>query len=75
LSQLYDMPNTHSIVSTHYKDLAIEFSTAKRASALQLLADEDTDGKLSYTYTVAHGISDKSSVMEILRERGLLARI
>ena len=30
------------------------------------------DGKLAYTYKVIPGVSDKSSVMEILKERGLL---
>ena len=39
---------------------------------LQLVAKEDEKGKLLYSYTIAPGVSTKSSVMEILAERGLL---
>jgi len=70
MRQLYEKQNIISIISTHYKDLAESF--CEKATAIQMGASEDEDGKLSYTYKVAPGISDKSSVMEILRERGLL---
>jgi hypothetical protein len=35
-------------------------------------AADGGEGQLVYSYKVIPGISDKSSVMEILRERGLL---
>lgn len=70
LKQLYAKPATLSIISTHYKQLAESFRDS--AQSLCLVASEREDGRLDYTYKVAHGISDKSSVMEILYERGLL---
>ena len=70
MKQLYEKPDVISIISTHYKDLAETFSSS--ATALQMEASLREDGCLSYTYKVCPGISDKSSVMEILRERGLL---
>lgn len=69
LQRLYDKGHTLSIISTHYRNLAETFS--KRANALHLVTTETETGKLLYTYKVAHGVSDKSSVMEILAERGL----
>lgn len=68
LEQLYAKQGTLSLISTHYKDLAICFSG--RATTLQMIAEGDV--KLTYTYKVGEGISEKSSVMEILEERGLL---
>jgi len=69
LSQLYEKPNTISIVSTHYAELTKIYEG--RVSAQQLVATE-SEGVLTYTYTVAPGVSSLSSVMEILEERGLL---
>jgi hypothetical protein len=72
LDQLYAQTGVTSIISTHYKQLA-EMYGDTRACALQLDATEDSEtGILSYTYKVSPGISEKSSVMEILRERGLM---
>jgi len=68
LEQLYEKQGWISLISTHYKDLASHFS--KQATALQMIADGDI--RLKYTYKVGAGISEKSSVMEILEERGLL---
>jgi DNA mismatch repair ATPase MutS len=70
LSKLYAKPHTISIISTHYRQLAEQFS--RTASPLYMVAEDAEHGKLVYSYKVAHGISDKSSVMEILYERGLL---
>jgi hypothetical protein len=46
------------------------FST--QATALQLVSSDDDAGNLIYTYRVEPGVSDKSSVLEILKERGLV---
>jgi hypothetical protein len=72
LDQLYAQTSVISIISTHYKQLA-ETYDGHGARALMMDATEDTDGILSYNYKVCTGISDKSSVMEILRERGLVS--
>ncbi len=69
LRALYAIPGVHSLISTHYKDLILEFKSS--VHAWQMLATERADGTLDYLYQVAEGISEKSSVMEILRERGL----
>lgn len=69
LKQMYKLPDTISIVSTHYVQLASEFN--HDVMALQLLTNDKSDSTLEYTYKVAPGISHKSSVMEILKERGL----
>ena len=72
LQQLYAAaPTSVSLLSTHYRELAAEFKDA--VAARQLDATEDTAGVLTYSYKVVPGVSDKSSVMEILREKGLLA--
>ena len=71
MQQLYKKADIISIISTHYKDLAESFGAV--ASAIQMEATTGgDDGALLYSYKVTPGISDKSSVMEILRERGLL---
>ena len=70
LKQMYSLPGIVSIVSTHYIELATDFTSEARA--FQLVTNERDDSTLLYTYKVAPGISNKSSVMEILRERGLL---
>lgn len=70
LSQLYDLPNVTSLISTHYKELPTEFSDNVLPWAMDAM--EGDDGKLQYSYKLVAGVSDKSSVMEILEERGLL---
>jgi DNA mismatch repair ATPase MutS len=71
MRQLYDKKDIVSIISTHYKDLAETFG--EKAAAIQMEAADGDNGQLVYSYKVIPGISDKSSVMEILRERGLLS--
>ena len=68
LNRLYKLPNTVSLISTHYRVLAEEYTTVQ---SLQVEAISTETG-LKYTYQVIPGISTKSSVMEILQERGLL---
>ena len=70
LKQLYKKPGIVSVISTHYIQLSNDFKDI--ADPYQLESTQIHDSKLSYTYKVLPGISDKSSVMEILRERGLL---
>jgi hypothetical protein len=72
MNRLYLLPGVVSIISTHYKELATTFSDAQK---LQLVAHTGAEGRLTYTYTVAPGISEKSSVMEILVERGLVTAV
>jgi hypothetical protein len=70
LSQLYKKPNCISLISTHYHELATEFGT----TVAPLCMNATQDGvKLAYTYKVSTGISNLSSVLEILEERGLYA--
>jgi DNA mismatch repair ATPase MutS len=69
LTKLYERTNVTSIISTHYRELAQSFSPNANAWAMD--AREREDGMLKYSYRVVSGVSDKSSVMEILRERGL----
>jgi hypothetical protein len=69
LSQLYEKPDTISIVSTHYAELTTMFESV--VSKQQLVASKKEDGSLSYTYKIGPGVSSLSSVMEILEERGL----
>jgi hypothetical protein len=69
LSQLFERPNTTSVISTHYIELATDFSD--KATPWAMDVGEHEDGRLLYTYRVIPGVSDKSSVMEILEERGL----
>lgn len=70
LKQLYDMAAVTSLISTHYKELPTEFDGVAAPWAME--ARDGADGWLEYTYKMVTGVSDKSSVMEILRERGLL---
>ncbi len=71
LGQLFGLGAVTSLISTHYKELPAEFAAMAQAWAMD--ARETAEGLLSYTYRMIQGISDKSSVMEILRERGLIA--
>jgi len=68
LQRLYERPSTLSLISTHYRSLAEEFSTITPLQA-ETVSKED---RLEYTYRILPGISTASSVMEILREKGLL---
>lgn len=69
LSQLYKKTNVVSLISTHYHELATEFE--KQAKQLCMDAKLNDACRLSYTYKVCNGISNLSSVLEILEERGL----
>lgn len=72
LEQLYSTTRIVSLLSTHYRELVGEFKEI--VAARQLDATEDSgSGVLAYSYKVVPGVSDKSSVMEILREKGLIA--
>ncbi len=70
LKKLYASSSVYSLISTHYNELVGEFS--KSVEAWQMMANEKDDGTLEYTYKKESGISEKSSVMEILKERGFL---
>ena len=72
LDQLYAFGHVHSLISTHYGELVDLFKHNPRTRAWCMGAEERADGFLTYTYTVSPGVSDKSSVMEILHERHLL---
>jgi len=58
-----------SLISTHYRELVSEFK--ERVQPWAMKAEMREDGSLQYMYRVEEGVSDKSSVMEILKERGL----
>jgi hypothetical protein len=77
LKQLYTRNDVISIIATHYKELAGLFGSGDEkqpalATVYQMMAHQKEGGKLEYTYTMAPGVSETSSVMEILAERGLL---
>jgi DNA mismatch repair ATPase MutS len=69
LEKLYVKPNTISVISTHFKELAEQY--IKTAQCLQMEATVNDDTSLRYSYKAVNGISDISSVMEILKEKGL----
>lgn len=71
LKRLYNCQNTVTLISTHYRELVTDF--ASLIQPWQMMATENTNKTLSYTYQCKTGVSDKSSVMEILKERGLAA--
>lgn len=73
MQQLYAESSVISMISTHYKELADTFHNI--AVPMQLLSEEESDGRLHYSYKVVPGISTKSSVMEILIERGLVSGV
>ena len=68
LNRLYALPHTVSLISTHYRTLAEEFSSVEQLQAETIPKDD----RLEYTYKILPGVSIASSVMEILREKGLL---
>lgn len=72
LDRLYKSSQTVSLISTHYHELVDQFNTIVNGWAMN--ASETKEGRLHYTYRVIPGISTKSSVMEILEERGLIIK-
>ncbi len=72
LDRLYKSKYAISLISTHYHELINHFKSSVNSWAMD--AYESDNRKLTYTYRVIPGISTKSSVMEILEERGLLVR-
>lgn len=71
LKRLYSCQNTTTLISTHYRELVSDFANV--IQPWQMEAIENNDTTLTYTYHCKKGISNKSSVMEILKERGLTA--
>jgi hypothetical protein len=69
LEALYAKQGVCSLISTHYRDLAERFGTGC-AAIFQMVAHEGSP--LVYTYKIAPGVSDKSSVDELLIAHGLL---
>jgi hypothetical protein len=70
MSALYSKQSCVSLISTHYRDLAEDFSD--RCACYRMVATEKADGSLDYTYKLAGGVSSQSSVDELLRAHGLL---
>jgi DNA mismatch repair ATPase MutS len=70
LDKLYKKLNTVSLISTHFMDLAETYK--ERIQCLQMEATVLPDESLSYSYRAIPGISDISSVLEILKEKGLV---
>ena len=71
LTKLYLKQGTMSLISTHYRELAKLFES--QVSLLRMATtDGGADGSLVYNYCVESGVSDKSSVSEILLEHGLI---
>lgn len=69
LDRLYKQPHILSVVSTHYTELAYHYTDT--VVPLQLVTNGTNKQSLTYTYKVAEGVSEVSSVMDILTERGL----
>jgi MutS domain V len=70
LEKLYKKPHVTSLISTHYRELVD--LTGAEGWYMECL-DTEPGQKLTYTYKVKQGgTSDKSSVFEILAERGLI---
>jgi hypothetical protein len=76
LDQLYDASaQIFSVVSTHYMDLPERYgSTKAQPLCMEATADPADPDRLIYTYRLRPGQNRLSSVREILRERGLLAK-
>ena len=70
MNKLYLKQCVVSLISTHYRELTKLFES--QASLYRLACAEQGDGSLEYKYCVEEGVSDKSSVSEILIEHGLL---
>ena len=69
LEQLYTKPNTMSLISTHFKALAEQYTDSVQCLQMEVTGQEDSS--LLYSYKAIAGISEISSVMEILKEKGL----
>lgn len=69
MEALYNKQDCISLISTHYRELASKFGD--RCGIYQMIADEK-DGQLLYSYKIGAGVSEKSSVDELLRLHGLL---
>ena len=69
MDALYNKQDVMSLISTHYRELATQFTD--RCAAYKMVADDGPHG-LIYSYKIAAGVSDKSSVDELLRSHGLL---
>lgn len=76
LKKLYDKQNVLSLISTHYRELPESFEESAAGwymECLEDVQDSATTKKLTYTYKVkTGGVSEHSSVFEILQERGLI---
>ena len=72
LKQFYQKggANVGSMISTHYRELPTRLNT--EADCFCMDAEVIETDKLRYTYRLIPGISNISSVREILKERGLL---
>ena len=70
MNKLYSKQGVVSLISTHYRELTKLFES--QASLYRLACAENADGSLVYKYCVEDGVSEKSSVSEILVEHGLL---
>lgn len=77
LDDLYATPKPIvSVVSTHYMDLPSRYgSVSTQNMCMDASIDPSDPDRLVYTYRLKDGINQYSSVREILRERGLLARV
>lgn len=70
LGNLYKKKEIFSLISTHYRELVQTY--ALEAQPLMLVATQCDPIRLHYTYKVDDGISEMSSVKELLYEHGLL---
>jgi hypothetical protein len=69
MNSLYAKQDTMSLISTHYRELATKFDS--QCAAYKMVASDGPTG-LVYSYKIDDGVSDKSSVDELLRSYGLL---
>lgn len=69
MTALYNKQNVMSFISTHYRELATQFND--QCTAYKMVANDGPTG-LIYSYKIEDGVSDKSSVDELLRLHGLL---
>lgn len=75
LDDLYTRPGIYSVVSTHYMELPTRYGEAQTQNLCMEASVDPADGdRLVYTYKLCDGVNRFSSVREILRERGLLAK-
>ncbi len=75
IKQLHEQPGHMSLVTTHYHSLtklAEEAPTVVKNMCIESYASPDDADTLVYTYKLRPGVNLTSSVMEILRARGLI---